>query len=337
MLQIRKTIALSLLLAATRTPSQQISSLRPFHPGLSMPGTIRCWGSPQMAPLLSLWEEDFRRFHPEITFANNLKSTVSAIAGVYTGVADVGVLGRTIWPTETMAYQTVTGRSPIGIEVATGSFDEPKATFALGVFVHRTNPLTRLTTSQLEAILREDIPDPIRKWSQLGLAEPLGSHSITPYIFDRENDKIIFLENAILHGSHHLNRAVREFENSMSSNRGSIDAGEAIFSALGHDPDGIAISNTHYANSDVKLIALATTSEGPYILPTRVTVQDHTYPLTRTVAIYPARTPDGRISPLAAEFLRYILSREGQAEVTAEAEYLPLSPALAQVNLDRLK
>ena len=156
MLQIRKTIALSLLLAATRTPSQQISSLRPFHPGLSMPGTIRCWGSPQMAPLLSLWEEDFRRFHPEITFANNLKSTVSAIAGVYTGVADVGVLGRTIWPTETMAYQTVTGLSPIGIEVATGSFDEPKATFALGVFVHRTNPLTRLTTSQLEAILHPE-------------------------------------------------------------------------------------------------------------------------------------------------------------------------------------
>jgi phosphate transport system substrate-binding protein len=290
-----------------------------------------------MAPLLSIWEEGFRRFHPEITFANNLKSTVSAIAGVYTGVADVGVLGRTIWPTETMAYQTVTGLPPIGIEVATGSFDEPKATFSLGIFVHRTNPLTRLTTSQLEAILREDVPNPIRKWSQLGLAGPFGSHSITPYIFDRENDKIIFLENAILHGSHHLNRAVDEFENSTSSDRRSIDAGEAILSALAHDPDGIAISNTHYANPDVKLIALAITSDGPYVLPTRVTVQDHTYPLTRTVAIYPARIPDGRISPLAAEFLRYILSLEGQADVTAEAEYLPLSPALVQVNLDRLK
>lgn len=338
MLRFRKiTTLFLLLLSATRSPSQQISSLGSFRPGVPTPGTIRCWGSPQMAPLLSTWEEGFRRFHPEITFVNNLKSTVSAIAGVYTGVADVGVLGRTIWPTETIAYQTVTGLPPVGIEVATGSFDEPKATFALGIFVHRNNPLTRLTTSQLEAILREDVPDPIRKWSQLGIAEPLGSHSITPYIFDRENDKIIFLENAILHGSHHLNCAVREFENSTSSDRRSIDAGEAILSALAHDPDGIAISNTHYANPDVKLIALATTSDGPYILPTRATVQDHTYPLTRTVAIYPARTPDGRISPLAAEFLRYILSREGQADVTAETEYLPLPPPVAQVSLDRLK
>lgn len=338
MLQFRKAITLSLLsLLPSSAPSQQISSLQPFRPGPSIPGTIRCWGSPQMAPLLSMWEDGFHRFHPEIAFADNLKSTVSAIAGVYTGVADLGVLGRTIWPTETVAYQTVTGLPPIGIEVATGSFDEPKATFALGIFVHHTNPLARLTTSQLEAILREDVPGSIRTWSQLGLAEPFGSHPITPYIFDHENDKIIFLQNAILHGSHHLNRGVREFENATSSDQRSIDAGEAILTALAHDPYGIAISNTHYANPDVKLIALATTSGGPYVLPTPVTVQAHTYPLTRTVAIYPARTPDGKISPLAAEFLRYILSREGQADVTSEAEYLPLPPALAQASLDRLK
>jgi phosphate transport system substrate-binding protein len=284
-----------------------------------------------------MWEDGFRRFHPEITFADKLKSTVSAIAGVYTGVADLGLLGSTIWPTETMAYQTVTGFPPVGIEVATGSFDEPKATFALGIFVHRTNPLTRLTTSQLEAILREDVPNPIRTWSQLGLADSFSSHLITTYIFDRENDKTIFLQNAILHGSHRLNHAVREFENTTSSDQRSIDAGEAILIALAHDPYGIAISNTHYANPEVKLIALATTSDGPYVLPTPATVQAHTYPLTRTIAIYPARTPDGKISPLAAEFLRYILSREGQVDVTAEAEYLPLPPALIQISLDRLK
>lgn len=334
MQRIATVFVATALFTATALAQQQLPA---YHCGPATPGTLRAWGSPQMEPLLKVWEAGFHRCHSEVKFADNLKSTVSAIGGVYAGVADLGVVGRTIWPTETMAFSTVTGHEPIGIEVATGSFDVPKATFALGVFVHRSNPLTQLTAAQLEAILRDDTTHPIRRWSDLNLPAPFAAHTITPYVFDLDNDKMLFLESAILHNSHRFNPATREFENSTSPSGHSIDAGEAILTALAHDPYGIAISNTHYANPDVKLIALAATPQGPFVLPTKATVQDHTYLLTRTVAIYPALDANGHVTPLAAEFLRYILSREGQADVVTEGEYLPLTPAIVQTNLKRIQ
>jgi phosphate transport system substrate-binding protein len=57
-------------------------------------------------------------------------------------------------------------------------------------------------------------------------------------------------------------------------------------------------------------------------------VANRSYPLTRTVYFYINRTPGKPVSPLVREFLRYILSREGQADVARQEIYLPLTPAM---------
>jgi phosphate transport system substrate-binding protein len=59
---------------------------------------------------------------------------------------------------------------------------------------------------------------------------------------------------------------------------------------------------------------------------------DHSYPLTRIVTLFLDRPPGQPVRPELREFVRYILSREGQRAVLEEGGgYLPmLAPAAAR-------
>jgi phosphate transport system substrate-binding protein len=119
-------------------------------------GVIRIWGSPQMGDLLKRYEEGFRKVQPSVHFEDALKSTVSAVAGVYSERADIGLLGREIWPSEAQAFESVKGHAPTTIEVATGAYDVPKATYALMIFVHRSNPIK--ASPLISLIASSDMP-----------------------------------------------------------------------------------------------------------------------------------------------------------------------------------
>jgi phosphate transport system substrate-binding protein len=98
-----------------------------------------------------------------------------------------------------------------------------------------------------------------------------------------------------------------------------------MLDALAKDPDGIGYAGLLYHNADVKPVALAATDGGPYVAPTKDTVIDHSYPLTRMITMYVNRAPGQPVDPKLKEFLRYILSREGQDAVVREGGgYLPL-------------
>ncbi len=114
-----------------------------------------------------------------------------------------------------------------------------------------------------------------------------------------------------------------------------------MIEALSKDPGGIAYTGLGYQTSQTKALALAGKSGGAYVLPTRETVALRTYPLSRPIYIYfspdtPGGEPVAQVDPKIREFLRYILSRQGQEDVQHEGDYLPLTPAVAQVQLEIL-
>jgi phosphate transport system substrate-binding protein len=77
------------------------------------------------------------------------------------------------------------------------------------------------------------------------------------------------------------------------------------------------------ATPEVRLVPLAARRDAEAVLPTPESIIEDRYPLDRFLLVY-ARPP---ISPFAREFLRLMLSREGQAAVAASPQgYLPLSP-----------
>jgi phosphate transport system substrate-binding protein len=111
---------------------------------------------------------------------------------------------------------------------------------------------------------------------------------------------------------------------------------------LAQDPLGIAYAPLAYAGPGVKAIALGETAAGPFVPLTAETVAARSYPLHRPVYIYYTRDNTNTElmptlgDPRVKEFLRYVVSRQGQADVAAEGSYLPLPWAMARAQLLKL-
>jgi len=298
--------------------------------------TIRVWGSPQMSGVLRLWEQGFQKHHPEIRFDNELHGTASGIAGLYTGVADLALMGREIWPLETLAFQSVFPWKPLEVEVATGSYDIPKSTYVLVVYVHKSNPLSKLTLEQLAAAFGRPLSgeSKARTWGDLGLAGDWGSKPIHAYNFDYDNDKALFFRRRVLQDRYRWDSATTEFSNQTNARGQTVDSGQLILDALARDPLGIAVSNPHYANREVKPLALGAGKDA--VDASVETVRTRTYPLTRAVYIYLNRDPKQPLDPKLSDFLRYILGPEGQQDVAREGTYLPLPAGVLAAQVRQL-
>jgi phosphate transport system substrate-binding protein len=287
-----------------------------------------------MGDLLKRYEESFHAYQPDVRFEDKLHSTITAVAGVYTGRAEIGVLGREIWPIEEQAFESVTGYAPTMVDVATGAYDVPKATFALMIFVHRSNPLASLTTEQLERTFGNS-EKPIRTWGDLGFKGSWAGYAIHLYGFNTENDKAMIFRNLVFGQKTHWSCNLREFTNGPGAH--GLDAGELIVQAIAKDPYGIGISNVHYATRDVRAVPLAPSANAAPIAPSRENVASRVYPLTRAVYFVLDRSADHPPSEATSEFVKYVLSRQAAADVLREGNYLPLPPRLANDERNRLQ
>jgi phosphate transport system substrate-binding protein len=110
-----------------------------------------------------------------------------------------------------------------------------------------------------------------------------------------------------------------------------------MMDVLGEDKYGITYTSMLYRDKpNVKTVPLAQTDKGPYVFPSLETVQDRSYPLTREVYFYTNRAVGGKVDPLVAEYLRFVVSREGQSLVMKDGKYLPMTAEVAKAQLREL-
>ncbi|MDB5694802.1 MAG: hypothetical protein JWN21_345 [Sphingomonas bacterium] len=315
-----------------------VATFPPYRPDRRFDGPIRLWGHgnrklPWMHHLVDLWQEGFRRFHPRARLDVHLYGTSSGIPALYNGLGDVALLGEEILPDAARAFERVKGYPPTGVELMTGSVDIRNFDFAQMIFVHRDNPLARISLVELDAILgvehrRGDRI--IRRWGELGLRGRWAERPIVPYSWAIDDSFGFYLQNAVLLGSHRWNSALREFAHINNPDGTIYDHGQQILDALAKDSGGLAVSNIRYAGPDVKPLALAHTPAGPFVTVDQASLIEQRYPLARTLPAVIDRRPDGRIDPGARAFLQFVLSREGQEAINRDGRYLPLSPAAAE-------
>jgi len=345
----RVAFVLSLCLAATALGGD-LRALAEYRPTAQVSGTIRSWGSRQMSGLMKRWEEGFRKVQPGVVFSDKLMGTASAQFGIQLDVADLALMNRQAVPYDLYGVWRRSHRLPVQIEVATGSFNVPGKANALAVFVHKSNPLTRLTLKQLDGIFgaqrtggwdgmewniasARSEKDDIRVWGQLGLTGEWADKPIHAYGPPGIGPGgLTYFQLRVLGGADTWCEGLREF----------ADRREMV-NALARDPYGIGYTGIAYANTDVKPVALAEHPGGDYVELTKTTVEDRTYPLTRPIYIYFAPdlpngdTPDPKVDPKVREFLRYILSRQGQEDVAREGDYLPLTAKTVTQQLQKLE
>ena len=346
---MRRAWALSFFLVgiARAVAAAELPDYQPEH---QVTGVIRSWGNGHMAGLMKNWEDGFRKYQPGIFFTDNLKGTASAPFGLSENVADLAVMGRQMFVYETYGIYRRSLMVPVEVAVATGSFDVPGKTFAPAVFVHRDNPLAKLTLPQLDGVYgaqrtggwqglnwsKAAARGPegnIRTWGQLGLVGEWADKPIhlygPPGVYPGGQT---FFQARVMGGADTWAEGLHEYADR-----------PAMMAALSRDPLGIAYTGRCYQTPQTKPLAIAESAAGPYVQPTKGTVADRTYPLSRQVYLYfapdqPSGEPaDPKIDPKVHEFLRYILSRQGQQDVTREGDYLPLTPARAHEQLHQLE
>ena len=97
-----------------------------------------------------------------------------------------------------------------------------------------------------------------------------------------------------------------------------------IAGRVAQDRYGIGYAGLAYVDQPVKLLALAKENGGPFVAPSYENVATSAWPLSRVVYLNLDKTPGKPLAPALDEFLRFVLSREGQQLVLNQAIYLPL-------------
>jgi phosphate transport system substrate-binding protein len=214
------------------------------------------------------------------------------------------------------------------IEVANAGLMSNALATNFAVFVHRDNPLVGLTVAQLDGIFGAEHkrgPANLRTWGDLGLTGEWRDRSIHVFSPAVTGISALFFRKAVLDNSFKWNASLREFPTEA----------EAL-AALARDPVGITYAPLSEANYAVKALPLAATSAGPFVALNAESAADRSYPLSRAVIVALDRAPGKPVDPRIREFLRFVLSAEGQDAVARDGTYIPLLAKSAQQQLKRL-
>jgi phosphate transport system substrate-binding protein len=347
-------LALPLSLAA-QSPDPNL--LPAYQPKVKIQGAIRVLGG-ALKGQIEVWEKGFLRFHPDATFGNNFTmSSEGAIAGLYLLGVDVAPAGDDAKVSDLLPFYEVKHYLPAEISVATGGYEKRGTLWAIQIVVNKDNPLAKLTMRQLDQIFGSErtggwdgifytskyvrpASENIRTWGQLGLNGEWANKPIQTYGYIAPGFEVA-VERKLFHWSDKWNENYREFveeKEIVPDADGRKVASERMYEALSKDKYGIAwgpiLHSKDYPN--VKQIDLSEDG-GPYVPLTEANVQNRTYPFKRDAYIYIDRHPGKPVDDRALEFLRYILSREGQQDVKNFGFYYPLPQSVIDEQLKKLE
>ncbi|MCM2317616.1 MAG: PstS family phosphate ABC transporter substrate-binding protein, partial [Thermoanaerobaculia bacterium] len=184
----------------------------------------------------------------------------------------------------------------------------------LAVYVHKDNPIAGLSLQQVDAIFsktrRGGAKKDIKTWGDLGLTGEWKDKPVSLYGRNSASGTYgFFKENALFKG---------DFKDTVKEQPGS----SSVVQGVATDRYGIGYSGIGYKTADVKAVPLASKGD-KFFAPTPDHGYQGLYPLSRYLLLYVNKAPGKALEPVRGEFLKYILSQEGQEAVVKDG-YFPL-------------
>jgi phosphate transport system substrate-binding protein len=269
----------------------------------------------------------FAKTHPGIRFSveYNREGNTLNMAALVHGVTLVCPLARDINWAERRTYEELVGGEPLVVNIAHGTLTSVRMTAGLAVYVHKDNPIHRLTMDQLARIFTTGAPGgDLTHWGQLGATGEWATRPIHPYGTPEYSGYGYFMVKN------------KWSDRTFPPGYEAFELAAQIVKRVGEDSYGIGFAGQGFLTAQTRLVALAHGAEGPYMEGTEEEVANGLYPLDRYVGLALRRVPGEPLDPFVVEYLRLILSREGQEIVAAEKDgYVPLDAE--QVAAERAK
>jgi phosphate transport system substrate-binding protein len=255
-------------------------------------------GSDTLVNLALAWAEAYNAIYPEISVSVTGGGSGTGLAALINGTVDIANASRQIKPEE-QANAEKRNINPVEFIVAKD---------AIAVVVHPSNPINQLTLAQISAIYSGKIAN----WSELG----------------GENRPIVRLSRETNSGTHvYFLETVLRLGNSKDKTLFSPDtllmqSSEGIIVEVSQNPNAIGYDGLGYVTSDMKVLAVGASPEGPFIRPSADTVNDGSYPIARDLYMYTPGEPDGAVK----DYLDWIRKSPEAQTIVTQLGFVPIEP-----------
>lgn len=268
-------------------------------------GNLSSVGSDSLANLMTLWAEDYKKLYPNVNIQIQAAGSSTAPPALTEGTANLGPMSRAMKDNELQAFEEKYGYKPTAIPVAID---------ALAVFVHKDNPIKQLTMQQVDAIFSSTRlcgePKELKTWGDVGLTGEWAAKPIQ--LFGRNSVSGTygyFKEEALCKG---------DFRANVNEQPGSASVVQSISSTV----NAIGYSGIGYRTASVRAVPLVN-KKGEVEEANETNALSGKYPLARFFYVYVNKAPNKPLDPLEAEFVKMVLSKQGQ-EIVVKDGYIPL-------------
>jgi phosphate transport system substrate-binding protein len=252
-------------------------------------------GSDTIVNLALAWAEQYQKEKPDVRISVTGGGSGTGIAALINGTVDIANASRKIKPEE-IQEAGKNGVEPVEFVIAKD---------AIAVIVNMQNPVDQLSLQQISDIYSGKI----NNWAQIGGEQ-------RPIVrLSRETNSgthVYFLEEVLRLGK-------ADDKTLFSQDTLLLPSSEGIMAEVRDNPNAIGYDGLGYVTPDVKVIAIARTKDGEFILPSASTVNDDTYPIARDLYMYTAGPPQGAVKT----YLDWVFAPEAQQIVT-QLGFVPL-------------
>ncbi len=301
-------VALSTSLATAQTIEVD-AGLPSYEKVSGVSGNLNSIGSDTLNNLMTLWAEGFKKVYPNVNVQIEGKGSSTAPPALIEATAQLGPMSRAMKSKEQDDFEEKFGYKPTPIRTSLDS---------LAVFVNKDNPVTGLNLQQVDALFSKNrtcgaIAD-ASTWGNLDLTGDWASAPISLYGRNSASGTYgFFKKKALCKG---------DYKDTVKEQPGSA----SVVQGVSEDRNGAGYSGIGYTTSGVRPIPLVKAGSD-YVEPTYGNVASGKYPLSRFLYVYVNKEPNKALDPLTKEFLKFVLSKEGQKIVVKDG-YYPLSAQL---------
>lgn len=313
----KAAIAAAVLTINTASASALDPKLETYQKASGVSGNLSSVGSDTLANLMTLWGEEFKRLYPNVNIQIQAAGSSTAPPALTEGTSNMGPMSRKMKDKEIEAFESKYGYKPTAVPVAID---------ALAVFVHKDNPVKGLTIQQVDAIFSSTrkcgAPSSIDTWGGLGMTGAWTNRDVQ--LFGRNSVSGTygyFKEEALCKG---------DFKNTVNEQPGSASVVQSVATSV----NGIGYSGIGYKTSSVRAVPVSKKGDN-YIAATSENAVAGKYPLARFLYVYINKAPNKPLSPLEREFIRMVMSKQGQ-EVVVKDGYIPLPSKVTEKTLKAL-
>lgn len=299
-MKLKKLVGAMTLTAAGVFSATAMAAIDPSLPtyektsGVS--GNLSSVGSDTLANMMTLWAEEFKQMYPNVNIQIQAAGSSTAPPALTEGTSQFGPMSRKMKPNEVEAFEKHYGYKPTEIRVAID---------ALAVFVHKDNPIKGLTAEQVDGIFSSTHKcggADIQRWGDLGLSGDWSAKDVQLYGRNSVSGTYgYFKEKALCKG---------DFKANVNEQPGSASVVQSVSQSL----NAVGYSGIGYKTAGVKAVAIAKKGN-EFIEATAENAANGTYPLSRYLYVYVNKQPNKDLAPMEKEFIRYVLSKQGQQVV----------------------